>query len=77
MKLRMAWQLFDMEKDPQEMKDLASQYPEIVQQLSEKHLEWSKTLAPLGKVPEKGQRTLPVAPDGYGWATIKDLNAKP
>lgn len=68
------WKLFDLEKDPQEMTDLASQYPEIVQQLAEKHQQWSETLAPLGSIPKITQKDIPLAtPDGYGWATVKDL----
>ncbi len=70
------WQLFDLEKDPQELNDLAKQYPEIVQQLASKHLEWSKTLAPIAGKPSKKHHNVPHLLKGYGWATAKDLVRK-
>ena len=34
------WQLYDMEKDPSETKDIAADHPDIVQQLSARYDEW-------------------------------------
>ena len=35
------WQLYDMNKDPYEAKDLSAQYPERVQELKQKYENWS------------------------------------
>ena len=62
------WQLFDLVADPEEKKDVAAQHPEVIAQMAARHAEWSKTLAPLGKVPKNtGERE--VIPGGHGWAT--------
>ena len=62
------WQLFDLHADPREESNLAGQHPEIVRQLSAKHSAWTRTLAPLGTIPETKSAD-PVIPTGYGWAT--------
>ncbi|MEL0118365.1 MAG: sulfatase-like hydrolase/transferase [Opitutae bacterium] len=61
------WQLFDLKSDPREEKDLANKYPELVQQLAAKHADWSKTLAPLGKIPELNASNIST-PKGNGWS---------
>ena len=64
------WQLFDLRSDPKEELDLASKHPNIVKQMAAKHTAWSKTLAPLGVVPEiKSTSGGPKIPPGHGWAT--------
>ncbi len=64
------WQLFDLKADPREEKNLASQHPKIVKQLSEKHAAWVKTLVPLKNAP-KIRRGDPVIPNGHGWEFAK------
>ena len=61
------WQLFDLKSDPKEEHDVASKHPDVVQQMSSQHAAWSKTLAPLGKIPvlRAGE---PIIPTGHGWA---------
>ena len=61
------WQLFDLQADPREESDLADQHPEVVRQLSEQHAQWSKTLTPIGTIPEIS-RGEPIIPNGHGWA---------
>ena len=61
------WQLFDLKSDPREEKNIASKHPDIVRQLSARHSAWTKTLVPLGKVPEV-RRSGPNIPPGHGWA---------
>jgi arylsulfatase len=61
------WQLFDLEADPREERDLAAKHPELVKQLAAKHAAWAKTLAPLGKIP-KLPPGAPIIPAGHGWA---------
>ena len=67
------WQLFDLKSDPREENDLASKHPDIVKQMASQHTAWSKTLAPLGKIPQirAGE---PIIPRGHGWAldSVKD-----
>ena len=46
------WQLFDLEADPKEERNVADKHPGVVKQLSAKHADWAKTLAPLGKIPQ-------------------------
>ena len=63
-----AWQLFDLNKDPREENNVARKYPEMVQQLNEKHAEWKSTLAPCWKkTKEKYKNPGAVTPVGYGW----------
>ena len=64
------WQLFDLKSDPREETDLAAKIPNIVKKLAAKHAAWSKSLAPLGKIPELGAGE-PVIPSGHGWAYAK------
>ena len=64
------WQLFDLENDPREEKDLASRHPDIVKRLAAKHAAWSKTLAPLGTIPNV-RAGAPIIPAGHGWAFAK------
>jgi len=61
------WQLFDLASDPREELDLASEHPEIVKEMASRHTAWSKTLAPLGKIP-KLRSSVPIIPSGHGWA---------
>lgn len=65
------WQLFDLKSDPREESDLAAKHPDVVKQLSAKHAKWTKTLAPLGKIPEI-QNGPPIIPVGYGWASAAE-----
>jgi arylsulfatase A-like enzyme len=64
------WQLFDLETDPKEEKNLASKNPEVVKQLSAKHAAWSKTLAPLGTIPQLARSDDRIG-TGHGWAYAK------
>jgi arylsulfatase A-like enzyme len=66
------WQLFDLEADPKEEKNVASQNPKIVERLSAKHAAWSKTLAPLGTIPKLAKSDDRIG-TGHGWAYAKDL----
>ena len=61
-----AWKLFNLESDPQEMRDVAATHPDIVERLSAKHASWSDTLAPLKEIPEirSNKTTIPI---GHGW----------
>ena len=68
------WQLFDLKNDPKEERNVADKFPEIVKQMSEQHTAWSKTLAPLGQIPEI-QAKKPIIPVGYGWSfASKNIN---
>jgi len=69
-----AWQLFDLQADPREETDLAGKHPAVVKQLAAQHADWSKTLTPLGKIPEIPQRAK-LIPAGHGWARAQ-ANAK-
>jgi len=72
-----SWQLFDLVKDPREEKNVADQFPEIVEQLAQKHAQWKSTLAPLLKKSEKTYKNPgPVVPTGYGWV-FSDGNRVP
>jgi arylsulfatase A-like enzyme len=61
------WQLFDLKSDPREEMDLATKHPNIVEQMAKKHAAWSKTLSPLGEIPNI-RNSEPIIPDGHGWA---------
>ena len=61
------WQLFDLKSDPREEQDVSEKNPDIVKQLSDKHAAWVRTLAPLGKIPEK-VRSDTRMPSGHGWS---------
>jgi len=68
------WQLFDLVKDPREEKDVAAKHPDIVENMSKRHAEWAKTLAPLGKIPNLPKLPSPTAQDGW---IISDGNLRP
>jgi arylsulfatase A-like enzyme len=61
------WQLFDLKNDPKETTDLASEHPGAVERMAAQHAAWSKTLAPLGRIPNIGTNE-PIVPEGHGWA---------
>ena len=62
------WQLFDLKSDPREERDIASKHPDVVIQMASQHAAWSRTLAPLGEIPNiRGGE--PIVPSGYGWAS--------
>ena len=65
------WQLFDLKSDPKEETNLAVKHPGIVKQMAAKHAAWSKTLAPLGKIPKLSAAD-PIIPTGHGWAIASD-----
>jgi arylsulfatase A-like enzyme len=65
------WQLFDLKSDPKEETNLAVKHPGIVKQMAAKHAAWSKTLAPLGKIPKLSAAD-PIIPTGHGWALASD-----
>jgi arylsulfatase A-like enzyme len=69
------WQLFDLVKDPREEKDVAGEYPEVVENMSRRHREWVKTLAPLEDVPDL-PRVTPTVSEGHGWV-ISDGSLRP
>jgi arylsulfatase A-like enzyme len=69
------WQLFDLESDPREERDLAAKHPDIVKQMAAKHAAWAKTLAPLGKIPNI-RAGAPVVPTGHGWASASAKGKK-
>ena len=59
------WQLFNLEKDPQEEKDVGKKNPDIVKQLAAAHAEWKKGhTPPLKPSTDKVKDT---APTGHGW----------
>lgn len=60
------WQLFDLKADPKEDVDLANQHPKLVKQLSTKHANWVKTLAPLAEIPQVVNQS-PSISSGHGW----------
>ena len=61
------WQLFDLESDPKEEKNIAKKHTDIVERLSAKHSAWKKTLAPLGKIP-KLEKSDDRIGTGHGWS---------
>ncbi len=67
------WQLFDLKSDPKEEHDIASKHPDVVKQMAAHHASWSKTLAPLGKIP-KLRAGAPIIPLGHGWAAASVKN---
>jgi arylsulfatase A-like enzyme len=60
------WQLFDLKSDPKEEHDVASRHQDVVKQMAAQHTAWSKTLAPLGEIPNIGAGE-PIIPSGHGW----------
>ena len=65
------WQLFDLNADPKESRDVASAHPDVVERMATRHSEWAKTLAPLGKIP-KIAAGRPAIPSGHGWAFAQE-----
>jgi len=65
------WQLFNLDVDPREEHDVASENSEVVKQMATQYDEWAKTLAPLGEIP-KIRAGQPIIPSGHGWAIAKD-----
>ena len=64
------WQLFDLEVDPMEEKNIAKNHTDIVERLSAKHAAWRKTLAPLGKIPKLAKSDDRIG-TGHGWSYAK------
>lgn len=62
------WQLFDLQKDPQETLDVADRHPAVVQRMKSEHAAWAKTLIPQAVLPRGDRGQSPVIPTGYGWA---------
>ncbi len=65
---RDAWQLFDLKSDPREEQNVAAAHPDVVKQMAAQHAAWTKTLAPLGKIPQLRAQS-PIIPRGHGWAS--------
>ena len=59
------WQLFDLEKDPQEQKDVAKKNPNIVEQLAAAHAEWKKGHAT--QLKPSTAKVKNAVPTGHGW----------
>jgi arylsulfatase A-like enzyme len=68
------WQLFDLNKDPREEKDVAGKFPEVVTSMSKHHAEWKKTHVPPVAMPTIGKTTPQIA-TGHAW-TITDGKQK-
>lgn len=68
------WQLFDLEKDPREEKDVAGEFPEVVKTMAAQHAEWKKTLVPPVAMPDL-PKVSPVIETGHGW-TLSDGRLK-
>ena len=64
------WQLFNLEVDPKEEKNIAKNHADIVERLSAKHAAWRKTLAPLGKIPKLAKSDDRIG-TGHGWSYAK------
>ena len=60
------WELYDLREDPKEEDDLSTKYPDIVNQMAQKHSEWIKTLSPLKEVKNANPMEAKI-PEGYGW----------
>ena len=65
------WQLFDLDADPREERDVAANHPDVVGRLAKRHANWVETLEPLGEIP-KITRSAPIIPSGHGWATATE-----
>jgi len=59
------WQLFDLNKDPREEKNVADRFPEIVDRMARKYKQWKTTHVKPPK-PRKVKPKNPVS-TGYGW----------
>jgi len=70
------WKLFDLEKDPREEKDVASKFPDVVENMARHHAEWKKTLVPPKAISTISRVDPPPTPIGYGWV-ISDGRLRP
>ncbi len=61
------WQLFNLNVDPREEKNVALENPDVVKRMSMQHQAWEQTLAPLGEIPNI-RSIQPIIPSGHGWA---------
>ena len=61
------WQLFDLQADPREEKDIAAGHPEVVKNMASRHAAWAKTLAPLGTISKMRVEKSNLL-NGHGWA---------
>lgn len=59
------WRLFDLKKDPKEMKDQAANHPEVVDHLHQRYEAFVATLPPLK--PSANYRGGGQVPKGWGW----------
>ncbi|MEM9346779.1 MAG: alpha/beta fold hydrolase [Planctomycetota bacterium] len=60
-----SWQLFDISKDPGEYKNVAKQFPEVVEHMAANHAEWKKSHVPPPKIEKVDAKGMP--PKGHGW----------
>lgn len=63
-----AWQLYDMDSDPAEKKDISAKKPEIVKQLSERYYKWYADIS------SQGLQRFPL-PIGYAMQNPVELEA--
>ena len=71
------WQLFDLVKDPREEKNVANQYPEIVENVAREYAQWKTGHVPPPEMPNtKIQNPGPIVPTGHGWV-INDGRRRP
>ncbi|VGO13920.1 Arylsulfatase [Pontiella desulfatans] len=66
------WQLFDLNADPKETKDVSDAHPEVVKRMDEEFGNWRKTLPEWKPIPPRKKRDTPLIPQGYGWASAKE-----
>lgn len=59
------WQLFDLVKDPQELSNVAKEFPKVVEQMAARHAEWKKSHVPPPKIENVTGKSNP--PTGHGW----------
>lgn len=71
------WQLFDLNADPKETKDIADAHPEVVKRMDKEFAGWRKTLPEWKPIPPKKKNAPPVIPAGYGWASVRDQKPAP
>ena len=64
------WQLFDLEADPREENDVAAKHTDMVKSLAGQHAQWSRSLSPLGRIPDLPPGP-PAVPTGHGWVSAK------
>ena len=68
------WQLFDLAKDPREEKNVADQFPKVVEDMARKHAEWKTTHVPPPKFEKLSVKS--GTPTGHGWV-ISDGRLRP